>query len=286
MNFDDAKPILVFGGPYSNLQATQAMLQEAQRLQLGPEQIICTGDVVAYAANPEETTKLIRDWGIHVVAGNCEEQLAEGAEDCGCGFEEGSVCDLLSRGWYPFALSQISAESQRWMADLPKSMRFNYCGLDVQVLHGGRAQTNKFIFGSNEGILEEETEAIDADLVLAGHAGIPFISRTKRATWLNAGVIGIPANDGTPDVWYALLEPITSEQQIQVSLKRLAYDHISAAAAMRKSGHANGYARSIVTGVWPSHDILPQVELGQTGKKLRQKTQKISAPEKRARAVA
>ena len=196
MTFDNAKPILVFGGPYSNLQATQAMQQEAERLQLGPEQVICTGDVVAYAANPEETTRLIRDWGIHVVAGNCEEQLAEGAEDCGCGFEEGSVCDLLSRGWYPFALSQISAESQQWMAGLPKSMRFDYRGLDVRVVHGGRTQTNRFIFGSDQEILEEEAEALDADLVLAGHAGIPFISRTKRATWLNAGVIGIPANDG------------------------------------------------------------------------------------------
>lgn len=286
MTFDNAKPILVFGGPYSNLQATQAMQQQAQQLQLKPEQIICTGDVVAYAAEPEETTRLIRDWGIHVVAGNCEEQLAEGADDCGCGFEEGSVCDLLSRGWYPFALSRISVESQQWMAGLPKSMRFDYRGLHVHVLHGGRTQTNRFIFGSDQEILEEEAAEINADLILAGHAGIPFISRTKRATWLNAGVIGIPANDGTPDVWYALIEPTESERQVQISLKRLAYDHITAAAAMRKSGHANGYARSVVTGIWPSHDILPQVELEQTGKKLRQKKQKVSASEKRIRAVA
>ena len=286
MNFDNTKPILVFGGPYSNLQATQAMQHEAQRLCIAPSQIICTGDVVAYAANPEETTQNIRDWGIHVVAGNCEEQLAEGAKDCGCGFEEGSVCDLLSRAWYPFALSQISTASQAWMADLPKSLRFTYCGLDVHVLHGGREQTNRFIFGSEHAILEEESSAINADLVLAGHAGIPFVNRMKRATWVNAGVIGIPANDGTPDVWYALLEPADDQQHAQVSLKRLSYDHVAAAAVMRKSGHANGYARSILTGIWPSHDVLPQAELDQTGKKLRQRTAKITATMKRVPEVA
>lgn len=286
MHFDSSTPILVFGGPYSNLQATEAMQREAERLRIAPTQIICTGDVVAYAANPEETTQLIRDWGIHVVAGNCEEQLADGAEDCGCGFEEGSVCDLLSRGWYPFALSKISSASQQWMAGLPKSMRFTYCGLDVHVVHGGHSQTNRFIFGSDDAILEEESDAINADLVLSGHAGIPFVSRTKRATWLNAGVIGIPANDGTPDVWYALLEPDSAQQHVQISLRRLSYDHIAAAAAMRKSGHANGYARSIVTGIWPSHDILPQTELEQTGKKLRQRSVKIDTTQKAVRAVA
>ena len=286
MNIDSSKPLLVFGGPYSNLQATLAMRKEAERRRIDPQQIICTGDVVAYAANPEETTNLIRDWGIHVVARNCEEQLATGADDCGCGFEEGSVCDLLSRGWYPFALSQISSESQQWMADLPQAMRFTYCGLDVHVLHGGHNQTNRFIFGSDRDILDEECRTIGADLVLAGHAGIPFVAKAQNTTWLNAGVIGIPANDGTPDVWYALLEPDQQLDQIRISLKRLPYDHVTAAAAMRKSGHANGYARSIVTGIWPSHDILPKTELEKTGTRLRQQSAKIAIPQKHVRAVA
>ncbi len=286
MHFDSSKPLLVFGGPYSNLEATQAMQAEARRLGIEPTQIICTGDVVAYAANPEETTQLIREWGIHVIAGNCEEQLAEGADDCGCGFEEGSACDLLSRGWYPFARSNISAASQQWMANLPGSMRFTYCGLDVHVLHGGHNQTNRFIFGSDHAALRDETAAISADLVLAGHAGIPFLARTTEATWLNAGVIGIPANDGTPDAWYALIEPGEDQNHVRISLKRLTYDYVTAAAAMRKSGHANGYARSIVTGIWPSHDILPPAELARTGQKLRQMSAKVLASRKAIRAVA
>src|SRR5262249_6191085 len=47
---------------------------------------------------PEETVSVLRDWGCHVIAGNCEEQLAAGGADCGCGFPEGSACDRLSKG--------------------------------------------------------------------------------------------------------------------------------------------------------------------------------------------
>ena len=41
-------PLLVFGGPYSNLQATRAVLDEAARRGIPAERVICTGDVVAY----------------------------------------------------------------------------------------------------------------------------------------------------------------------------------------------------------------------------------------------
>jgi len=134
---DPDSPLLVFGGPYSNVQATIAMREVAAYLDLPASNVICTGDVVAYAADPEETVQIIRAWGIHVVAGNCEAQLAEGAADCGCGFDEGSACDLLSRGWYPYALARISENTQTWMASLTPSLHFTYHGLKFCALHGG-----------------------------------------------------------------------------------------------------------------------------------------------------
>jgi len=261
-------PLLVFGGPYSNLQATTAMRAEAERVGIPAGNIICTGDVVAYGAAPEPTSRLIQEWGISVVAGNCEEQLADGAADCGCGFEEGSVCDRLSRGWYPYALSHTSETSRRWMADLPPRLDIDYAGLRIGVLHGGANQNNRFLFASQQRELDAEFAAADqagcCDIILAGHAGIPFISPLTRGLWVNAGVIGMPANDGTPDAWYALIE--NHGGTVRVALHRLAYDHITAAADMRRAGHANGYARTLITGIWPSHDVLPPVELAATGK--------------------
>ena len=271
---DETMPLLVFGGPYSNLQATEAMRAEAERLQIPPGNVVCTGDVVAYAAEPEETASLVRDWGIAVVAGNCEEQLAEGAADCGCGFDEGSACDLLSRGWYPYALAHVSDQTRDWMRAMPGRVDFSYAGLRFAAIHGGVHQVNRFIFASEAQTIDEEFSAANSaarcDIVLAGHCGIPFTHAVGDGLWLNAGVIGMPANDGSPDGWYALIKP--TDGGLDISLRRLAYDYVAAAAAMRRAGHANGYARTMVTGIWPSHDVLPDAERAMTGTRLRQKT--------------
>ena len=115
-------PVLVFGGPYSNLQATEALLAEAARLSIPPARMICTGDVVAYGADPTATLDRIIGSGCFVVAGNCEENLSAGRSDCGCGFEEGSACDLLSRAWYPYAAARVTDAYRRWMAALPSRL--------------------------------------------------------------------------------------------------------------------------------------------------------------------
>ncbi|MDQ2088814.1 hypothetical protein [Marimonas arenosa] len=54
-------PILVFGGPYSKLQAIRAMRFEAARCAIPLGNCLCTGDVVTYCADPAETVAKIRD---------------------------------------------------------------------------------------------------------------------------------------------------------------------------------------------------------------------------------
>lgn len=266
-------PVLVFGGPYSNVRAFEALRARADQLGIPPSRSICTGDVVAYCVEPEETTAAVRDWGCHVVAGNCEEQLAAGAADCACGFDEGSECDRLAKGWYPFANQRISPASRAWMAGLPSTLSFRVGGLTFRVIHGGVRQVNRFVFASQRDVLAEELASADADVVVGGHSGLPFVERIGRGVWFNPGVIGMPANDGTPDVWYGLVR--IEDGHVALSTHRLAYDHIAAAAGMRRFGHANGYARSLVTGLWPSLDVLPPAEAAATGKKIRPRTLRI-----------
>ena len=268
-------PVLVFGGPYSNLRALAAVQERTEELGIPASRCICTGDVVAYCAEPEETVAAIRDWGCHVIAGNCEEQLAAGAEDCACGFEAGSECDLLAKGWYPFANARVSRETRVWMAGLPTTLAFAVGGWKLSAVHGGHDVINRFIFASQRDVLADELDRAAADVVVAGHSGIPFIERVGQRTWFNPGVIGMPANDGTADVWYGLIG--LEGGDLLLSTHRLGYDHHGAAAAMRRAGHANGYARTLVTGLWPSLDVLPPAERAAMGRKLRRRTQRISA---------
>jgi predicted phosphodiesterase len=274
LNFET--PVLVFGGPYSNLRATEAMRAEAERRRVPASHVICTGDVVAYCAEPDETTRLVRDWGCHVIAGNCEEQLAADAQDCGCGFEEGTACDLAAKGWYPFANQRMSAESRAWMQGLPSTLDLSIGGVSARVIHGGTSVVNKFVFASQSALLKAELAHESCDLIIAGHCGIPFTASVGRKTWFNAGVIGMPANDGTADVWYGMIEPV--EGGVKMTTHRLAYDHRAAAASMRRWAYADGYATSLITGIWPSFDVLPATETAATGKKLRSRAVFVASP--------
>jgi hypothetical protein len=94
---DAGGPVLLFGGCYSNLQATQALLEMATQLGIPGDRIVCTGDVVAYAGDPAATVELVRASGMHVVMGNCEESLGRNAADCGCGWRIVAAASLADR---------------------------------------------------------------------------------------------------------------------------------------------------------------------------------------------
>ena len=267
-------PVMVVGGPYSNLRATQAAIAEAERLRIPPGRVIVTGDVVAYCAEPDETARAVAGWGCHVIQGNCEQQIAAGAADCACNFEEGSACDLLAKGWYPFAAARVSEEMRAWMAALPETLTFKLAGTTFRVVHGGTHEVSRWVFASETAVLAEECALADADVVIAGHCGLPFIARSGRHVWFNAGVIGMPANDGTVGGWYGLITP--SSRGVTLATRRLQYDHSAAAGAMRRFGHANGYARTLVTGLWPSLDVLPQRERAGTGVRIKARSLRVA----------
>jgi predicted phosphodiesterase len=279
------RPLLIFGGPYSNLAATLAMRRKAEALGIEPDQTICTGDVVAYCAEPEATATIVRDWGCRVIKGNCEESLSIRAPDCGCGFDEGTACDRLSKGWYPYADSRISDASREWMAALPAHLTFTLAGRRIRVIHGGVTETSHFIFASTPASEKQaELDDVGADIIIAGHCGIPFVQKIGAAVWFNPGVIGMPANDGTSDGWYGLIEPF--EGGLRFSICRLPYDAREAAATLRQAGSAPAYAEALTTGVWPSLDALPMTERDETGNPLRIKPLYINAKQASSQKLA
>ena len=257
-------PVLVFGGPYSNLEATRALLAEAARRGIPPRRILCTGDIVAYAADAGATLDLVRRSGIAAIMGNCEESLGSGAGDCGCGYAEGSACDLLAAEWYAHAVRSLDPEQRAWMAALPRRLDVALAGKRLAVVHGSARQINRFLFASTpEAVKREELDAAGCDGVIAGHCGIPFTEIVDGRLWHNAGAIGMPANDGTPRVWFSVLTP--TPDGVDIEHAALGYDHAAAAAKMRAAHLPEGYAASLETGLWPSCDVLPRAEFAARG---------------------
>jgi len=258
------EPTIVFGGPYGNLEATRALLDEAARLGIPPQRIVCTGDVVAYGADAAATVDLVRAAGIHVVMGNCEESLASQSADCGCGYVPGSACDRLAAAWFAHADRELDAEARAWMAGLPRRIDLVIAGGRFAVVHGGVDLINRFLFASTAPTIKaEELARARTDGMIAGHCGLPFTQVLAGRLWHNAGAVGMPANDGTPRVWFSLLTPQAGG--LAIEHRALAYDHAAAAAKMRRAALPEGYAAALETGLWPSCDVLPFKEIRERG---------------------
>ncbi len=261
--------VAIFGGPYSNLEATQAFFAEMARLGIASERIICTGDVVAYCADAAATTALVRASGCHVVMGNVEENLAAGAADCGCGFEEGSTCDRLSMAWFAHATAQVSADDRAWMRALPRSIVLEIADHRFAVVHGGVDSINRTIYASTDAAIKEiEIANTGMDGVIGGHCGLPFTQHVGTALWHNSGALGMPANDGTPRVWFSIFR--REKDGLTIEHRALHYDHATAAAKMRRAGLPEEYAAALGSGIWASADTLPAAERNAGGIPLRE----------------
>lgn len=258
-------PILIFGGPYGNLEATTAMKSVAENLGIAPDNTICTGDIVAYCGNPEETVNLIRNWGCYVVMGNCEESVGFEKDDCGCGFDEGSVCATLSIDWYNHCVRTVSSDNKEWMRSLPRQISFSSGGKIFSTVHGSPSNLSEFIFESSDTTNKQQCLATtDADCIVGGHCGIPFGQKLGSQYWLNSGVIGMPANDGQKSTWYMLIEQISDS--MLASWYSLSYDSKGAERAMDAAGLPTDYRTTLNTGIWPSMSVLPERERNQQGK--------------------
>lgn len=255
--------ILIFGGPYSNYNATRAVLDEAQRLGVGPSNVICTGDVAAYCARPDETASLVRQSKILVVQGNCDENLGNNLDNCGCGFEEKTVCHSISKKWYDFSVKNTSDKNKIWMKNMPTGLRFEFAGKRFHVFHGSFSKINQFVFPSTSAqIKKQEVEMSQADVAICGHSGLHFTELLDNGKiWHNAGVIGMPANDGTPRTWYSVIS--SDGTKLVFEHKVLNYDFEEEASYMISAGLSE-YGMCLKTGLWPSLDILPDPERNQT----------------------
>ncbi len=260
-------PVLLFGGPYSNFEATASLFERASLMGITGQRTICTGDVCAYCGNPAETARLVMGSGAHVIAGNCEVSLGERAADCGCGFEDGAACDRFAMEWFRFADEELDDGSRAWMRSLPGIGTFCAYGKRYAVVHGAASAVNRFIWPvMSDSVLCDEIGLIEAALgpvdgVIAGHTGMAFervVSIGERPVrWINTGAIGLPAHDGDVRTSFAVL---TAEG---VRFERLDYDHETASAAMRAAGLRAGYDRSLTSGYWPSEDSFPsEMRLG------------------------
>lgn len=250
-------PVIAYGGALGNLTALGALLREVSRAGIPGERVICTGDVAGTCAQPAECIAATRAYRHHVIAGNIERQLAAGAGESGAGYPPGSQSIRLAIPGWRHADREVDAGARDWMEALPDALVFAHEGRRWAVVHGGFTNPARFLWPSSpEAAFRQEINAIEAaagpvDGVIAGHCGLAFERAIGGVHWLNAGMVGLPANDGRRGGRYVRLDADGAR------IFRLDYDPAPAFAAMVSAGLARGWDLALMTGYWPTEDILP-----------------------------
>jgi hypothetical protein len=251
--------VAVFGGVYNNHFALLELLEDAARR--GAEAIYCLGDLGGFGPNPEKVRPLLAEGGVLAIQGNYEESLAAGREDCNCGYTDPRDNHFAGIS-YGYTERSCSSEFKAWMGALPRRRRVRIGGRELLLVHGSPRRINEFLFHSTSPVpfLEVLLDQNRCDGILCTHSGLQWHRRLPSGRdMVNVGVIGRPANDGNTNVWYAMLE--AREQNLEVELVPLSYDHLGLAAEMRTEGLPEEFVETILTGWWTTClEILPARE--------------------------
>jgi hypothetical protein len=251
--------IAVFGGVYNNHLALAALLEDAARR--GAEALFCLGDLGGFGPNPEKVRPLLAQGDVLAIQGNYEESLASGREDCNCGYTDPRDNHFAEIS-YRYTARNCPAELKTWMGALPRRRRVLLGNRELLLVHGSPRRINEFLFRSTSPVpfLEVMLDQNRCDAILCTHTGLHWHRRLPSGRdVVNVGVIGRPANDGQPGVWYALIE--ARDEGLGVELSPLSYDHQALAAEMRREGLPEEFVETILTGWWTTClEILPARE--------------------------
>ena len=250
--------IAVFGGVYNNYLALAAALDDAGRR--GAEAVYCLGDLGAFGPYPGRVFPLLRDRGVRCIQGNYDHSVGNGLADCQCGYTDPRD-NHFARLSYAYTLANTSPANRAWLRDLPAERRVELGRYRLLLCHGSPRRTNEFLWESttSAAFLAYLFDAFAADAILATHTGMKWHRVLPRDRhFVNVGVLGRPENDGTTNVWYALL---SAEPAFRVEFVPVRYEHERLAAEMRSEHLPEEFVQTILTGWWTTClEVLPAKE--------------------------
>ena len=236
---------------HANLWALDAVLDHAKRR--GVEEFVNLGDSLYGPLKPHATyDRLLREKVLVSIQGNQDRMIYEATER-----------DIRSIPTLSYVIRDLGEEPIHWLHELPKTA---VLGDDIYLCHGTPTSDLAYLLEDimdglpevrSEGAIRELLQGVHQPVVLCGHTHIPrVVELSSGQIIVNPGSIGVQAYDDvdpvryrmqtfSPHACYAILEK--SALGWNVSLERVAYDHMAAAEYAREHGR-DDWAQGIATG--------------------------------------
>jgi len=243
-------PLAVLSDIHSNFDALEAVCADLDAA--GVDNVVCLGDIVGYAAYPDECITRVRERGWHTVRGNHDAALDKPEAR-----EEMNDVAVAGLRW---AEARVSPENREWLASLPLRFHrthtiFTHASLDHSqewaylidvesaLLHFLRQRFPLcFVGHTHRPMILSWQRKTKLEVLIPGPEKIPLSPLGK--TTINVGSIGQP-RDGDPRACYVLYRPETH----QIEFRRVEYDIKAAQKAIRAAGLPSFTAKRLSQGL-------------------------------------
>jgi putative phosphoesterase len=228
---------------HGNLSALDAVLADLRSRHV--DATYCLGDLVGYAAHPNEVTERIRAEGIPTIMGNYDDGVGFERDECGCAYTN-PVDRALGDQSLAWTKATVTAQNKAHLRTLVSEIRIEGDGKRVLLVHGSPRRINEYLFEDRPtSSFQRLAASSNADIIVFGHTHKPYTKLVDDVLFVNAGSVGKP-KDGDSRACYIVLDP--SDQANPVEFIRVPYDIAREAAAIRASDLPDKFATDIETG--------------------------------------
>lgn len=235
--------IAIISDIHGNVSALDAVLADLRSRSI--DATYCLGDLVGYAAHPNEVTARVRVENIPTIMGNYDDGVGFDRDECGCAYTN-PVDKALGDRSLAWTKATVTPENKGYLRTLASEIRFEADGRRVLLVHGSPRRMNEYLFEDRPiSSFERLAASSNADVIVFGHTHKPYTKRVDGVLFVNAGSVGKP-KDGDWRACYLVLDP--SDQAKPVEFIRVPYDVAGEAAAIRASDLPDKFAVDIETG--------------------------------------
>lgn len=237
---------------HANVHALTAVLDDIAARGLAGR-VYHLGDLVGYAAFPNETVALLRSFRVQGVSGNYDSTVASGHDHCGCKYEDPEQ-ERLSHDSYEWTLKACRQSTKDELGMLPFRMDLRPSGghrpgAKVVLVHGTPTLNTLYWHADRDDAfctkMASTAGARPGDLIAFGHTHVPWYCEVDGVHYLNAGSVGRP-KDGDWRAGYAIVD--FGSALPQVELVRVEYDLDAACDGIRRSALPDFFADYLATG--------------------------------------